>query len=442
MESTYNFEDIFEHKSIDKIYGEPDAKSLQKVFKQIKRNARSINSPLGGGQYGHLFMVIPQAEWDALPGTVPVEPPQDPGPFEIEGRLTATEIAVCQKAHEDDKKQYNKYQALQRVLRNQLVSAVEPHFLDPIRCEFTDMVNKPITEIMDFLRDSYGKMTVNQIEEEITKIKTFAYDPTKSINILITAIQEHADLLKIAGAELKDKQIQDLAYFLINKFQIFKDALVSWNKITTPKTWELMKKHLRSEYQMLKNVNALSIGESILNTTDIVNQLKDQQEDLLDNAEKRFKHGLTEVMNLAIIDIEKDKNTSESNEQVNSAAEIIALKQEIKKLQYQIQNRSTNNTNNNNNNRSFQPQNRQPKRNNRFERQYYCWTHGAGHSGWRCMNPAEGHQPEATFANRMGGNNNGCYPYRPRRFNSNTTTNSRPNTNSTYHGPTNQTNQK
>ena len=66
MESTYNCD--FEHKTIDKIYGEPNTRSLQKVFKQLRRNARSVTSPLGGGQYGHLFMVMPQDEWDNLPG--------------------------------------------------------------------------------------------------------------------------------------------------------------------------------------------------------------------------------------------------------------------------------------------------------------------------------------------------------------------------------------
>ena len=54
----------------------------------------------------------------------------------------------------------------------------------------------------------------------------------------------------------------------------------------------------------------------------------------------------------------------------------------------------------------------------RTNRQFYCWTHGAGHSGWNCKNPADDHRPEATFSNRMGGNNYGCFTFRPqRRFN-------------------------
>ena len=94
MPSTYNFDDYFEHKTLDRIYGEPTAKSLQKLFKQLKRNARSVTSSLGGGQYGHLFMVIPEDKWNNLPGTTPVIPPPDPGPFTLNGRLTAVKIAV------------------------------------------------------------------------------------------------------------------------------------------------------------------------------------------------------------------------------------------------------------------------------------------------------------------------------------------------------------
>ena len=351
MPSTYNFDDYFEHKTLDRIYGEPTAKSLQKLFKQLKRNARSVTSSLGGGQYGHMFMVMPENEWNNLPGTTPVIPPRDPGPFNLQGRLTAVEIAVRQDEHEEAKKKYQKYQALYRVLRNQLVSAVDSCYLDPIRCGLTDMVNEPITDIIKFLQTSYGKLTVKERDQETTNIKNFVYDPNKSINILLTAIQEHVDLLKIAGAELSDTQIQDLAYLLVNRYQIYKEALVNWNKLPDPKTWEQMKTHLRDEYQALKNVNALSISESMLNTTDIVDELKNHQQNLLENAEKRFKTGLTEVMNLAIMDLEKDK--ASTNEQMNNASEIAGLKQEIKKLQDQLANR-----NNNTSGRNWNSQNR------------------------------------------------------------------------------------
>ena len=47
------------------------------------------------------------------------------------------------------------------------------------------------------------------------------------------------------------------------------------------------------------------------------------------------------------------------------------------------------------------------KRNTKF----YCWTHGAcAHTSKFCNYPAEGHQIEATFANKMGGSTRFCNP--------------------------------
>ena len=171
MDTTYNFDNFLEHKTLDKIHEEPNARSLQKLFKQLRRNARSVNSNLGGGQHGHLFMVMTDAEWTQLPNTAPVVEPQDPGQFALAGVVTASQIAVAQKTHEDNIKKYNKYQALKRILRNQLVSVIAPAYLDPIRCQTTDMINREITEIIKFLQDSYGRMSVTEIEEANVAIK-------------------------------------------------------------------------------------------------------------------------------------------------------------------------------------------------------------------------------------------------------------------------------
>eukprot|EP00957_Ditylum_brightwellii_P186056 14165563-Ditylum_brightwellii.AAC.1 len=39
----------------------------------------------------------------------------------------------------------------------------------------------------------------------------------------------------------------------------------------------------------------------------------------------------------------------------------------------------------------------------------YCWTHGGcNHFGSSCCTPAQGHQPNATFQNKMGGSTTNC----------------------------------
>eukprot|EP00957_Ditylum_brightwellii_P192302 14639221-Ditylum_brightwellii.AAC.1 len=39
----------------------------------------------------------------------------------------------------------------------------------------------------------------------------------------------------------------------------------------------------------------------------------------------------------------------------------------------------------------------------------YCWMHGGcNHFGAACRTPAQGHRPDATFQNKMGGSTNNC----------------------------------
>ena len=137
----------------------------------------------------------------------------------------------------------------------------------------------------------------------------------------------------------------------------------------------------------------------------------------------------------------------ENEEQMNNTSEINTLKQEIRKSTSQLQN-SKERINNfstgfqqagrgfgqygsygfTQGGRGYNPNQRYRRNNyqNNFQCQFYCWTHGAGHSGWNCKNPAEGHQPSATFSNCMGGNNYGCFS-KPRRFQFNNTSNNKPN---------------
>ena len=43
------------------------------------------------------------------------------------------------------------------------------------------------------------------------------------------------------------------------------------------------------------------------------------------------------------------------------------------------------------------------------QRSQYCWTHGScGHNSSNCQTPSEGHQRNASYNNRMGGNNRNC----------------------------------
>ena len=72
----------FKKHILDKIHGQPTFLTLNRLKKQLKANAQSITSDLGGGADGHLGLVLFPAEYTMVSDT-PYEMHTHPGPFAL-----------------------------------------------------------------------------------------------------------------------------------------------------------------------------------------------------------------------------------------------------------------------------------------------------------------------------------------------------------------------
>ena len=71
----------FQHKLLTRIHGQPTYETLQTLSTEIKANASSVPSTLGGGHYGHLGLILSDDRYATLAHTVPWVSPANPGPF-------------------------------------------------------------------------------------------------------------------------------------------------------------------------------------------------------------------------------------------------------------------------------------------------------------------------------------------------------------------------
>ena len=85
----------FEYKELTKIHGEPNYESIKCLHLQIKTNAGSVPSNLGGGNFGHLGLVVTQAKY-ALISNAPFVCPVHPGPCVIPPKLLVNvALSLC-----------------------------------------------------------------------------------------------------------------------------------------------------------------------------------------------------------------------------------------------------------------------------------------------------------------------------------------------------------
>jgi hypothetical protein len=116
------------------IRGEPTYKKLVELRDCIYANASQIKTQLGGGKYGYLGALIPDADYIALPNTVAFVVPANPGNFQAVGIAgTANEIANRLRAHLERQRQNVEHDALMQALRNMIIDSVEEQFIQTLR---------------------------------------------------------------------------------------------------------------------------------------------------------------------------------------------------------------------------------------------------------------------------------------------------------------------
>jgi len=437
MASTYPLKDYkttyFEYKVLDKIHGQPTVDTLLTLFRQLKRNAQCVTCALGGGQLGYLGLILPSAAYDQIPNANPFVRPTNPGPFRLvvdstnpapakrtraqtvdtasetedpAVTFTAADIAQQKATHDEALRLFLECQAVEQALRVQIIEAVDAIYLDALRNSDTDMIHEPLPSIMDHLMSNYGQVTLEDMHDKEQDVISMTYDPNTPVDTVFSAVDRFRDLCILTQQPKSDSQLTNIAYIIFNKPRFFMDSLKAWNKQTTNKTYADFKTHLRKEYNELRQVGALTIQDSKLQPQ--VNIAATQQ-NLSDQISSTVANDLRNTIMDAIMALNNTDTAplEPSAPQVNAAAQhtdqvdqLTKLVSELQRDIRQLKPRSTPSSSST----EFNPKTGKPWRR-------YCHTHGCcNHWGRNCKNKASGHKDDATFRNRMGGNDDNCLP--------------------------------
>ena len=71
------------HKELTPIRGLPTLDTILRLFREVKQNAQSVSTKLGGGQLGYLALVLKPQDYDKITISHPFVRPTDPGTFKM-----------------------------------------------------------------------------------------------------------------------------------------------------------------------------------------------------------------------------------------------------------------------------------------------------------------------------------------------------------------------
>ena len=119
----------FPHPNLRPINGIPTYASIAEINLWLNANAASVQSNLGDGLLGLLYLTVSQAKYNTL-SAVPFIVPVNPGAIPVLAQgMTAAQLTALMRQHTTDTAIFREYNATDKALKQQLLGAVGTIYL-------------------------------------------------------------------------------------------------------------------------------------------------------------------------------------------------------------------------------------------------------------------------------------------------------------------------
>jgi len=233
---------LFQYPILTKIHGEPTAKTILKLTKGIKANARSVYFDLGGGKHGHLFLVLTPEQFNKI-SNMPFVRPEHPGPFILPDNATQALIREHKDIRHEKLRLFKEENAVEAAFIEQINKSIDSEYLDAIRNRITNTLEGPITDIIEHLQTIYGKITAQMLAQKEDEFRNLTYSSNQPMDFLSSKINDLSDLANQAGTSYTDIQRMQKAYLIIQRSSRFNQHITEWNRLPLKErsTWKLFK---------------------------------------------------------------------------------------------------------------------------------------------------------------------------------------------------------
>ena len=240
----------FVYERLDPIGGEPTYATLQRLFTQLIRNATSVSSRLGGGQYGlsglaedpavYLLRTGTHFNRPAYPGELPIYPLG--ATPDVQATILATWTA--------NTKDFLTVQRAEALLLMLLEKDIEDAYLTGIHDEAHGFGNRTLQDVQRWLFETYRFVGPTDRMNNTAKL-TQPIDPTAHIALLFKQIEECQRFAADAGSPFTPQQIVEAAEALIVQTGKYDSTYKEWLALpVNTRTYTELKRRFTHAYNI------------------------------------------------------------------------------------------------------------------------------------------------------------------------------------------------
>ena len=269
---------VFEYPVLSKITGRPTYSSLKIIKDELKANSGKVQCELGGGNNGHLGLVLSDVEYALVNPNDPYVRPAHPGPNAPVG-TTQLQNTNLREQYNEEIRLFREANQVESALIKQLADALPPHYLKKYRNQYSNKISTPIRTILAELFKTYGAITEEQLSDKEATLKSHIFDIAQPLVELFNSVEELQEIATASESPYTDKQLVALGMKLIRNMNDYEKARGEWMaKPSVDKTWTNFKLHFDDAYQYLLNLR----GDTMQSTSfqQHANLLRQQLHDL------------------------------------------------------------------------------------------------------------------------------------------------------------------
>jgi hypothetical protein len=395
--STDDIVAAFPKKNLTAITGRPTFIKIFNLHSELKQNAVSVRSTLGGAAHGLLGLVMTNVAYNTLTGNNFIRPNEPAAaPVLAQPNPTAAQINLANREHALTIKTWQEMLNTDAALTQQIVNAIEPDYLTEASDLDVGFLNITTQDIITFLYERYGRISNAQILKN-TEDMNKDWDIQTPISAMFRRIDKCMQYAELGGNSFTNEQVLTSALYLIQKTGEFREEIKGWrSRPAATKTWALFKPFFLEAYQQYEEDLEAGVGDTGYQA---VNAITAELQDTITNLANATRNDQTTMSELKV-----------ANEKLQS--DITKINDKLTKMATKLNTMSQLITSNNNNNNNGS--NRRNGGNNQFDQTCtaYCHTHGRtytpNHTSETCRFPLPNHQRNATLTNQMGGCTRGC----------------------------------
>jgi hypothetical protein len=208
----------------------PNGASLQQLKKEIYSNARSVYSPLGGGDNGHLALVMGgAAAYQLCAGTAWIDPVHPGTHPDHAPNASQAQIIASNRLYDNEVAQFQTFTTVRNMLCKQLLDAINNTYFSALEDRLFGYDDAMPRQLMQHLHTTYVNLTIDDLENN-RELLAATWNPDNPIETLWAHMKSCQDYAAGTTEAITDDTAMRLTLRAIEATGVLTSDCASWRK--------------------------------------------------------------------------------------------------------------------------------------------------------------------------------------------------------------------